>query len=100
MKNIDKELGDLSNLDMKNILLKVLELPTILNRSFNDKSLNYITDYLFDLASLFNKFYNNYHILTESDLEIKNSYLGMVKLVYNVIHNLLEVLAIDEVDKM
>ena len=96
----DYKITKINNIDLKNILLKILELPNVLNRSFNDKSLNYITDFLFDLASLFNKFYGNYHILTESDLEIKNSYLGMVKLVYNVIHNLLEVLAIDEVDKM
>lgn len=90
----------INNLDMKNILLKVLELSNVLNKSFNDKSLNSITDYLFDLASLFNKFYGNYHILTESNLEIKNSYLAMVKLVYEVIHYLLNILAIDEVDKM
>lgn len=85
---------------MKNIFLKILEISNVLNRSFQDKSLNYITDFLFDLASLFNKFYNNYHILTEPDIKIKNSYLGMTKLVSNVISNLLNVLAIDEVDKM
>ena len=96
----DYKITKISNLDMKNILLKVLELPAILNRSFSDKSLNYITDFLFDLASLFNKFYNNYHILTENDLEIKNSYLAMLKLIYNIIHELLNILAIEEVERM
>jgi len=42
----------------------------------------------------------SYHILTETDFEIKNSYLGMLKLIYNVMHELLNVLAIDEVEKM
>jgi len=94
------KLTTINNPDMKNILLKILELPTILNRSFNDKSLNYITDFLFDLSSLFNKFYGNYHILTEEDESVKNSYLALVKLIYNVIHELLDVLAIEEVERM
>ena len=98
--NYNYKITLIENSDMKNILLKILELASVLNRSYNDKSLNYITDYLFDLSSLFNKFYNNYHILTEDNLEIKNSYLGMLQLVYLVIHELLNVLAIDEVEKM
>lgn len=98
--NVNYKITKISNLDMKNILLKILELPNVLNKTFNEKSLNSITDFLFELASLFNKFYSTYHILTEEDEIIKNSYIGMVKLVYNVIHELLNVLAIDEVDKM
>ncbi len=90
----------IENAESLDIYLKLLELPSILNRCYNDKSLNYVTDFLFDLASLFNKFYNNYHILTESDDNIRNNYLGLVKLVYLVIHNLLEILAIDEVEEM
>ena len=93
------KLTSIPNTEVLDILLKIIELPQILNRSYLDKSLNYITDFLFDLASLFNKFYNNHHILTEED-EIKNSYLGMVKLVYIVMHELLDVLAIDEVERM
>ena len=99
--NVDNyQITKISNLEMKNILLKILELPNALNHAFSDKSLNHITDFLFELASLFNKFYNNYHILTESNLEIKNSYLAMIKLVYLVISSLLNILAIDEVDQM
>lgn len=94
------QITKIPNLEMKEILLKILELPTILNKSFIDKSLNHITDFLFELASLFNKFYNNYHILTELDLEIKNSYISLVKLVYQVIKTLLNTLAIQEVEKM
>ena len=82
------------------IYLKITELSSVLERSVRDKSLNYITDFLFDLASLFNKFYNTYHILTEKNIETKNSYLSLVKLIYNILHNLLDILAIEEVDKM
>ena len=94
------QITKINNLEMKNILLKLLELPNALNHAFSDKSLNHITDFLFELSSLFNKFYNNYHILTEPDLELKNSYLGMIKLLSLVISNLLYILAIDEVEEM
>lgn len=90
----------INNKDTKDILLKFLELPNVLNHSFNDKSLNYITDYLFELASLFNKFYGNYHILTESDEDIKSTYLAMTKLMLNILENLLNILAIDTVSRM
>ena len=90
----------INNQDLRNILLKIFEIPSILNRSYNDKSLNYITDYLFDISSLFNKFYNNYHILTENNISVKNTYLAMCQLLLNVIENLLNVLAIIPVDKM
>ena len=107
LKSILKKVNDsnyqitkINNLEMKNILLKLLELPNALNHAFSDKSLNHITDFLFELSSLFNKFYNNYHILTEPDLELKNSYLGMIKLLSLVISNLLYILAIDEVEEM
>ena len=98
--NEDYKFEIINNDDLKNILLKILEIPSVLNKSFNDKSLNYITDYLFELASLFNKFYNTYHILTESELKIKNTYLATCKLVLNVLENLLNILAIETVSKM
>lgn len=90
----------INNKDTKDILLKFLELPNVLNHSFNDKSLNYITDYLFELASLFNKFYGNYHILTENNEDIKSTYLAMTKLMLNILENLLNILAIDTVSRM
>lgn len=100
--------NDVSNYDIKNIandevrdiLIRLLELPNVLNKAYNEATLNYITEYLYEIASLFNKFYNNHNILREEDIDIKLSYLSLSKLVYNVCHNLLDILAIDEVEKM
>ena len=103
LKKVEKkeyEIKKITHDEELDIYLKITELPNIIERSIRDKSLNYITDFLFDLASLFNKFYNTYHILTEKEIDIKESYLGLVTLVYNVMHNLLDVLAIKEVDQM
>lgn len=99
--NIDNyEIKTIANDEISDILIKILELPNILNKAYREATLNYITEYLYDIASLYNKFYNNYNILNESDENIKLSYLAVSKLVYNVCHNLLNILAIDEVEKM
>lgn len=96
----DYQISDISNIEVKNILLKLLELSKVLNRSYLEKSLNYITDFLFELCSLFNKFYNNNSVLKEKNEDIKNSYIALLELVYQVLANLLNVLAIDMVDRM
>ena len=45
-------------------------------------------------------FYNDNNILNEEDILKKESYIALTKLVYNVVHNILGILAIDEVDRM
>ncbi len=98
----DKEykLKVIDNEEVRDILVKLLSLNNVLDKSYNEASLNYICEYLFDLLSLYNKFYNNHSILQEENLDIRESYLALTKLVYNVAHNLLNVLAIEEVEKM
>lgn len=94
------KLRDITNNEVKDILVKLLETPNILNKSYNDATLNYITDFIYDVVSLYNKFYNNNNILNEEDISKKETYLAVTKLVYNTIHNLLNILAIDEVERM
>lgn len=91
---------DMSNCDVKNILVKILEISSVLTKSYYEATLNYLADYIYDILSLYNKFYNNNNILNESNSDIRKTYLAISKLVYNVVHNLLDVLAIEEVDRM
>lgn len=88
------------NEDIKNILIKLVNLSNILMVSYNEISTNYICDFIYELCSLYNKFYGEYNILNEEDLSKKNTYLSLSKLVYNTLSNLLNILAIDEVDRM
>ena len=88
------------NDDVRNILIKIVGLSSVLKQSYNEATLNYITDYLCEITNLFNKFYNDYNILKEEDSNKKESYIALIRLIYNVCHNLLDILAIEEVDKM
>lgn len=83
-----------------NIYVKLIELTKVIDNAFNEKTLSYICDYLFNLANLYNKFYSEHNIINETDLDKKESYLALSKLTYNVIKELLNVLAIDMIEKM
>ncbi len=84
----------------RNIYIKLLELSRTLNNAYNEKSLSYICEYLFDICSLFNKFYGECNIVNENDDSIKNNYISMLHLIYNVCSKLLEILAIKIPNKM
>lgn len=84
----------------KDIYLKLLELPKMITSSYNEKATGYICDFLFELCSLFNKFYNECNIVNETNKEVQESRIALLKLVYNVGYNLLDILAIEIPSKM
>lgn len=84
----------------RDIYIKVLELSKIIKKAYNEKTLSYICEYLYDLCSLFNKFYSECNILNEQDVDKKQSYLALLNLIYNVSEKLLDILAIEIPDKM
>lgn len=91
---------NISNNEVKDLLVKLLEVDNVLKKSKEEATLNYISDYLYEILSLYNKFYNNNNILNENDLDIKKTYLALSKITYTVAHGLLGILAIPEVDRM
>ncbi len=103
LKRADKKdylLEKMDNSEVKDILIKLLEVGKILTKSYQEVTLNYLTEYIYEILSLYNKFYNNNNILNEADDAKRNTYLALTQLVYNIIHHLLNILAIDEVEKM
>ncbi len=96
----DCKIVDIYSETEKNIYLKLLELSKIVTKSYNEKSLSYICEYLFDLCSLFNKFYGECNIVNEKDNDKKETYIALLNLIYNSGYNLLDVLAIKIPDKM
>ena len=84
----------------KDTLKTILEMPTVLTKALQDKSLNGISDYLYRITSSYNRFYANNHILTCENEQLKLSYLALSKLVYNINNLLLDILAIEVPEKM
>lgn len=84
----------------KDIYTKIITLSNELYKSYINASPNIICQYLYELCNLYNRFYNDINITNEQDINIKNNYLSMTKLVEDTISNLLDLLAIKEVEKM
>ena len=98
--NMDSELSVINTDEMRNVLVKLTEVSNALTACYNENTLNYIADILYEICSLFNKFYNNCNIVNEENDEVKASYVAFIKIVYSYIKELINVLAIDEVERM
>lgn len=84
----------------RDIMLNVLNLPLALTKSYESKSLNEITDYIYKLTSSYNKFYSENRILDEENVDVKVSWLALTKLVLDINLMLLDILGIECPNKM
>ena len=84
----------------KEIILLLMEKNNILHKAYDNKDLSSIADYLYNLTSLYSRFYEANHILTESDEKIKESWLTLTNLVKETNEELLDILAIEVPEKM
>jgi len=90
----------LSTLEEREIIINLLNLRSILEKSMKTRTINEICEYLYKLTSSFNTFYSNHEVITEMDDEKKESYLALIDLVYKTNKYLLNILAIDVPDKI
>lgn len=84
----------------REVLLKLLQIENVLNKSFDDKSLNYITDYLYQLSKTYNSFYDANKVITEENNELRESWLVLTNKVIQVMSVLIDILGIEIPDKI
>lgn len=84
----------------KEIGLTLLNLPTVLTKTLETKSLNDLTDYIYKLTSIYNKFYSENKVLIEENEEKRESWLVLTSLVYKTNLLILNILGIEVPDKM
>lgn len=100
LKNKTGNINKIYNESDRNIYIKILELSKVMSKAYNERVTSYMCEYLFDLCSLFNKFYSEHNILKEEDNIKKESFIGLLNLVYNNCSKLLDILAIEIPNKM
>ena len=98
--DIDSKLIKINSLQDRQLLVKLLQVDTTLNKAFEEKSLSYITDYLYQLCKIYNSFYDHNKVLIESDLDLKKSWIYITQKFVDVAKTLTNILAIDIPDKM
>jgi len=84
----------------RDIIIYFLNLKSVLNKAFNTRSLNDITDYLYKITNLYNNFYSNNFVLNENDKELQESWLLLTKVIYENNLKLLDILGIEVPNRM
>ena len=84
----------------RNLMLYLARLPEVLSRTFDLRSPNHVAEYTYDLATQFNRFYEECHILRESDRARQASWLTLVDLALGELHLLLDLLGIEVPERM
>ena len=84
----------------KEIALTILNLPLVLTRAVEAKTLNEIAEFLYKLTSAYNSFYAENKIITEEDEELRESWIVLTEIVYNINMLLLGILGIEVPEKM
>ena len=82
------------------LLKKLSEEDEELIHSFHDLRPHYICKYVYDLVTVFNRFYEKMPVLKEQDQNKKNFRLVLVEAAKNTIKDCLNLLGIEEVDRM
>ena len=90
----------ISTKEERDIIINLIKLRSVIEKSFNTRSLNEICEYIYKLTSSFNAFYSNHEVMSEKDTSLKESYLSLIKLVYETNKYLLDILAITLPDKI
>ncbi len=90
----------ISTNEERNIIMNLLNLRNIMLKSFNERSLNDICEYLYKLTNSYNAFYSNINVNNETDLDKKESYITLTNLVYETNMYLLNILAIEVPDEI
>lgn len=90
----------ISTNEEREIIINLLNLRSVLEKSMKTRTINEICEYLYKLTASFNAFYSNHEVLTESDAIKKESFLSLIDLVLKTNKYLLNILAIDVPEKI
>ena len=78
----------------RKVALTLLQNPIVLEKSFNNKTLNEIAEYIYKLTNCYNNFYSSNRILTEKNSDIQSSWLGLSENVLKTNEQLLNIMGI------
>ena len=103
LKNNDIELvGEIKfNNEIENKIIKELSLyPEVINELLKSNEPSHLTKYIFNIAGLFSKFYEQINISNESDITLKTSRIRLLKCISKVLTSALKILGIETIEKL
>ena len=89
------------NLDVeRSLMLELLHLPEVVERTIDLRAPNHAAEYAYGLAGQFNRFYDKCHILSEEDPMRQSSWLALATWTLETLTRLLDLLGIEVPDRM
>lgn len=100
-KNITfaNEINICNDMDSKALILKVYEFSDAVYNAALKKEPHLITNYVYELSSMFHNYYGKHRILTDNIEELKER-LAIIKTVQITINNALNLIGVKAIDKM
>jgi len=99
----DSDSEDLANLnfkDFRDLVLKIIQVESVCQKAITELAPQIIVKYLFELTQIFNSFYAKVKILDQQNLEITKQHLILIKIFMKVLKFNLNMLGIQEVERM
>lgn len=84
----------------KDLLLALIDVKEQIKKSYLELAPSYLCDYVYNIANLFNSFYNSCNIINEENSTKKNTWLNLTKYTLDVMELVLNLLGIKTLNKM
>lgn len=84
----------------RDLILLVQQLPEIVEATWRNRAPNHLSDYVFTLAQVFSRFYQNCPILREEKVEVQASRLALAALCLRTFEQVLYLLGIEIPERM
>jgi arginyl-tRNA synthetase len=84
----------------RELMLKLAALPDVVAHAYETRAPNHLADYVYTLATVFNRFYREYHILSEADPGRQASWLALSQYALRQIECVLSLLGIEVPERM
>lgn len=88
------------NTEERNLKLKIVGFYDAVLKSAKERMPHYICEYIYDLSVTINSFYQKNNISNEQNEKIKNEWLNLLNISYNILEKALNLLIIDIPSKM
>ncbi len=110
IKSILKELESAEKIEYDNIIItnksdralcfKILDFKEILQTAFDERAINILVQYVYELSVIFNDFYHNCKIKQQSDEKIKKSWIAISQITLEIINIFAKIIKINIPEKM
>ena len=84
----------------KNLMLVLSRFNAMMENAYEEKAPHKICAYIYELANAFNGFYHETKILSEEDLKVQASYIGLLVLTKNILETCIDVLGFSARDRL